>query len=725
MTDSAPIRVLHVDDEPGFAEMAGEFLRRDDDGFTVRTATSTDAGLEALAATEVDCIVSDYDMPERTGIEFLEAVREDHPELPFILFTGKGNEEVASQAITAGVTDYLQKDAGTSQYTILANRIRNAVDRRRALVERRENERRFEAVFEDPQMLVGVLDADGRVEQVNQTAMELIEPTEERVLGTAFWETPWWGEDLQSDVEEWVERAASGEYVSFEADLAQPSGDPYSLSGTIRPVTDEAGEVVSLVASAKDITEQRRRQRELEEEQAFVEQALDTLDEAFYVIGTDGTLKRWNDSLCEVTGYGDDEIGGMHFHEFFDGEDADRVADAVSDVLETGQASLQADILTASGERTPYELTGARLTDSDGDLVGLVGVARDLAERREREQEIERVRDLLEKTEHIADVGGWEIDTETQEVFWTDHLFELLEVEYDEEPPLDQALDVYHEEDRPIVEEAVEDGLANGEAFDVEARFRTPSEDVRWLRIQGVPEVEDGEAVMLRGAVQDVTERKQYEQRLERQNARLDEFARVVSHDLRNPLNVAEGYVELARETCESPHLDAVAEAHERMDDLIADLLTLAREGQNVSDVEPIDLPALVETCWAQVATADATLNVAAELSVQADRSRLRQLLENVIRNAVEHGGDDVTVRVGELSDGFYVEDDGAGIPESDRERVFENGFSTLDGGSGFGLAIVEQIADAHGWDVHVTDSDAGGARLEFTGVDTAPKHDA
>ena len=133
MSDSTDtIHVLHVDDEPNLADVAATFLEREDDRIQVETATSANEGLELLAEDTVDCIVSDYDMLGKNGIEFLEAVREDHPDVPFVLFTGKGSEEIASHAISAGVSDYLQKGVGPDQYVVLANRIKNLVSRQRA-----------------------------------------------------------------------------------------------------------------------------------------------------------------------------------------------------------------------------------------------------------------------------------------------------------------------------------------------------------------------------------------------------------------------------------------------------------------------------------------------------------------------------------------------------------------------------------------------------------------
>ena len=185
-------------------------------------------------------------------------------------------------------------------------------------------------------------------------------------------------------------------------------------------------------------------------------------------------------------------------------------------------------------------------------------------------------------------------------------------------------------------------------------------------------------------------------------------------------LNVAVGRVELARETGELDHLDAVERAHERMNALIDDLLTLAREGDRVSDVEAVDIRDIARGCWANVSTVDATLNVRTERSISADRSRLQQLLENLMRNALDHAGDDVTVTVGDIDGGFYVEDDGPGVPPDIRESVFDAGYSTDPSGTGFGLSIVEQIVSGHGWDITVTDGTDGGARFEITGVEFA-----
>jgi signal transduction histidine kinase len=271
---------------------------------------------------------------------------------------------------------------------------------------------------------------------------------------------------------------------------------------------------------------------------------------------------------------------------------------------------------------------------------------------------------------------------------------------------------------------AVLPAVADSVAVDESLVELDRGETTRYYRVSTNPFGAGGSRIGTMLAVSDVTDREQYRRELERQNERLEQFASMVSHDLRNPLTVADGNIALARRERDGEHLETAAAALDRMETLIEDVLALARQGQPIDETEPVALSALAERCWGVVGTGEADLAVEADLEFMADPDRLQQLLENLFRNAVEHGGADVTVRVGALGDGaepgFYVADDGAGIPAEDRETVFGSGYSTDEDGTGFGLAIVEEIAEAHGWEVVATESETGGARFEITGVTPA-----
>jgi PAS domain S-box-containing protein len=224
----------------------------------------------------------------------------------------------------------------------------------------------------------------------------------------------------------------------------------------------------------------------------------------------------------------------------------------------------------------------------------------------------------------------------------------------------------------------------------------------------------DGYAVTSR----DTTSQKQYERMLERQNDRLKEFTDILSHDLRTPLSVIDGRLELYRQTDEREHLAAIEKTTDRMEGLVEDLLRVAKQGQVVEEPEPTDVGAVLETAREGALPASAEVAYERVPTIMADPDRLVQVFENLLQNSVDHGGEAVTVRVGPLEDGFYVEDDGPGIPEESRERVFEHGYTTRGDGMGYGLSVVRSVVGAHGWDVRVSDSEDGGARFEIVGIE-------
>jgi len=225
----------------------------------------------------------------------------------------------------------------------------------------------------------------------------------------------------------------------------------------------------------------------------------------------------------------------------------------------------------------------------------------------------------------------------------------------------------------------------------------------------------------------DVTDEERYRRRLEAQNDRLEQFTGMVSHDLRNPLNVAQGNSEIIYELLDATKTDdgyeplsdetldtvvtsakTLSNTLDRMERLIDDLLVLARQGQAIDSREVVSLAAIVENCWEMVDHKNAVLVVDDDLTFAVDPDRLQQLFENLFRNAIEHGAT-TTIRVGAIeNNGFYVEDDGPGIPEEKREDVFDSGFTTNRDGTGFASQSSKEIVEAHGWTVSVADSDEG-----------------
>ncbi len=1101
---TASIQVLHVDDDQDFAELVATFLEREDERIEVHTATGGDEALTLLEQVEFDCLVSDFDMPGRNGIELLESVREDYAELPYILFTGKGSEEIAGEAISAGVTDYLQKAGSTEQYTILANRIMNAVEQFRSRREIERSEARLRKVVDSLPHLLYVVDENGKYLLANQALADFHNTTVDEIEGSRV-------EEMLPD--SIVERFYDDLSTVFEADelvrypdieITDASGVKLMLQPRLVPFDYGESDTRTALGFSMDITERRKQEARVDETNQWYSQLLDHVSDYVMVVDDAGEIDYISPSIEHVMGYTPKEIEGQSAFEFVHEDDREKAAaafmdtfeepgreltvefrawhsdgsvrwlevkgtnllddpiiqgiivnardvterklrehqlrrqerryqavfndpnilvglldtdGAVIDINETAMeyidvskdelvgepfwetpwferpegiteqvkdwisravegeyVEFEADLVRQSGEEYSIEGVFRPVFNEEGDVVSLLISDQDITEQKHYQRDLERTQELLEMTQRIADVGGWEIDGDTLDVSRTETMLDLLEVDEEYASTLDVALDDVHPDDRDRLDDLITKALEHGDGFDTEVRIQLPDDEIRWLHIRGEPRIENGDIVAVRGAVQDITERvqrldeleeakarfqtfvehsndiitvldehgvvkyespaieevlgysqeeligenifelihpedrqyvvdrftsvvnhpgtvtetlefrlkdatgdwvwleaigsnqldsvidgyvvnsrditdrkqriqalerernrfesvfeavpepvvhvkyegddpivqnvneafkavfgygvdeirgmsldevivpdghqsdaaeinrlvreedfieaeiiretvdgerpflftakmmdfytegeerlegvatyvdlteqKQREAELSRQNERLDEFASVVSHDLRNPLNVATGRLDLAKTECDSAHLDEVENAHERMKSLIDDLLTLARQGASVSEHETVPLGTVAERCWQTVKTSDATLKVTTDRTISGDSSRLRQALENLFRNAIEHGGEDVTVTVGELEDGFFVEDDGPGIPEGEREAVFEAGYTTSETGTGFGLGIVSKIVEAHGWDISVTEGATGGARFEITGIE-------
>lgn len=710
------IRVLHVDDEADLADVAATYLEQADDRFEVETTTSASDGLERLTTTAFDCIISDYEMPGTDGIEFLKTVRETHPELPFILYTGKGGEEVASDAISAGVTEYLQKDTGTSQYTVLANRVQNAVEKHYSKQELADREQRLNLFFE--QSPLGLLEYDVYddeliISRVNKRAEEILGYTEQELCGES-WEKIV-TDDSYDDVEQVADALLTGEagYHSIDENTRK-DGETITCEWHNRAVTDDNDEVVTVISQFQDITERRERKQELE----YYEQLVSDFPVGIFRATADGDIITANQQVLDI--FDADSLTQLHDYGlenlFRNPGDRDRLIERLADEHQIRSESFQYE--TLSGEPLICELT-VTVRSVDGTRY-LDGTIQDVTEQRETEEELKQVKAIANALNDAVYV----VTEQGQFEYVNDQFTELTG--YDRETILGSTPALIKDEDAVADAETQLGQLLSSKGPDT-AEF-----EVTIQPREGEPIICEDQMGVLPyegdyfngsvGVLRDITDRKRQEERLRHERDRLDEFAGVVSHDLRNPLNVAISSLELAAQECDSPHLDRAERAHGRMETLIEDLLTLARGGDHVESPEHIELHRVVKSAWENVATSDAQLRVEIDRSrtLSADRSRLSELLENLYRNALEHGGEDVTVTVGELTKapGLYIEDTGPGIPAADRETIFEAGFSTADDGTGFGLSIVEQVAEAHGWEIQATTGSDGGARFEITGVE-------
>ena len=625
-----PIRVLHVDDRPEYSDILTSYLDGHDEPFDVVTETDPVVALQTLSDAEFDCLVSDYEMPKMDGLELLAAVQRRQPELPVILLTAKGNESVASEAIAAGVTDYIPKEDLTDSPEILAKRITNAV-------ERQTYSRQFETLVET---LPGVV---------------------YRTRDTPEWETDFVGGNCESLTGYPADAIVAGE-VTWGSDIIHPDDR----------------------ASVRDAVD------------AQLETG-DTFELTYRILSADGD-KKWVN------------------------EHGQRVA------IEDGEAIFEGFITDV----TALKKSERQLAQYSDTLEGLQRTTQQLLEATTPETAAEIVIDGLESAFQFDTAGIWLATDDKLEPVAQTERGQTLIGEPPTYSPAEQSLSwaaFVEGTTRRIESMADQPDRANPET-PINSELIVPLGEYALLNI-GSTEPEafseaDAERVQLWAdtvteafaRVDQLQQLKTREAELTRQRDRLDQFASVVSHDLRNPINVASGRLKLAAEECDSDQLEIIDRALSRMEELIDDALLLARQGQTVGETESLVLCDLVAQCWQTVATAEAAIDCQTDAVIRADPSRLADVIENLFRNAVEHGTDSVQITVGATDTGFYIADDGPGIPPDEREQIFETGYSTNTDGTGFGLAIVREIVEAHGWAVTVGESEAGGARFDITGVE-------
>ncbi|WP_181685319.1 response regulator [Halorhabdus salina] len=255
------VRMLHVDDDPHFAEVVAELLRNHSARFDVVIESDLEAVLGQLSTESFDCVVSDYQMPRIDGLQLLDRVRSAYPNLPFVLFTGKGSEEIASEAIAAGVTDYVQKGTGTERVAILANRIENAVEQRRVEQRLQDSERSvrrkdrmLEAILEHVPIHVYAKDEQARHTWISDYGLgnpEQIGKTDAEYFDAE------WAEETTREERELIE---TGEPI-IDQERYDPERDVW-VRNTKIPWRDEDGEVTGLIGASWDVTEQKQTQQE-------------------------------------------------------------------------------------------------------------------------------------------------------------------------------------------------------------------------------------------------------------------------------------------------------------------------------------------------------------------------------------------------------------------------------------------------------------------------------
>jgi PAS domain S-box-containing protein len=617
-----------------------------------------------------------------------------------------------------------------------------------------EHERQLEDIIDQMEDVIFVHDPDGTFRTVNQAAVDrygysaaaLQEMRPADLVGEAGAQTAADRiDEIMTEgslVFETVHRTKSGEQIPVEINATRFTYD---------------GEP-SILAIARDITARKERARELEESERRYRSLFESNPAVIWEEDF-SEMKRYLDDLAEDV---EDMAAYVEKHPDVIEEMFDRIE--VIDVSEQAterygadskehlmanfprlfteqayEANMEIALRIQQGETHFRVETSARTFDGEErneiidvnvpdpyaeDFSRVYLTVTDITERKAQEAELRTVKERLDLALEAGQLGVWDWDIPSDEVKRDERWAAILGHEpgavTDDLQTWEQKV---HPDDLPAADRALSEHLA-GEStyYESEHRLQTAGGDWKWIREIGrITEYDDaGEPIRAVGVTEDIDEEKRAMKLLERQKAQLDEFATMVSHDLRNPLNVAQGRLDLAREGLESEDLAAVDNSLDRMDEIIDEVLTLTATGAEVQTdtLETIRLAAIARATWENVDTPDGSLSVLGDRSFRGNERRLQHVFENLYRNAVQHTEGAVEVAVGPLDDGFYVADDGSGIEADDREQIFESGYSTSKDGTGFGLAIVKKMVEAHGWTIEAMAAESGGARFEVTGIE-------
>jgi PAS domain S-box-containing protein len=706
------IRVLHVDDEESMLKVAKECLKMEGP-FEVETTVSVEEALKKLEKEKFDVVVSDYQMPEKDGLAFLKELRDNNNDIPFIMFTGKGREEVAIKALNYGADQYVNKsgDPGTV-YGELAHSIRKAAERRKATRALEESEAKWRSLVEMAPDGMVTISKGGVITSVNNAFLKLTGYTKEEIVGKHFTKL----QTIQAnDIPKYVKLIVP----ALRGKLPKPFEYSYiRKDGTIGwgeahiGFLKNNGKTVGYQGILREITERKEAEQAVRESQQKFEgmfmsnpEASAYLDPSLHIIDANPRFK-------ELFGYSVNEIKGKHINDVVVPESMMEEAKRLDANAIKGYVYHDTVRKRKDGSLVHVSVSAAPLI-VERKLIGCIALYKDITEMKRTEEE------LAESRRHFQTLFSLMVDP----VAIVDERGKILEVT----PKVEEITGFKKEEvvgknflRTKIATRKTKAIMVKNLAKRMMGMHLSPYE-VEILTKDGrkLPYEINAAKIDYKGkpadlvVFRDIAERKKMEEKLR-------VVGRLTRHDVRNKLTAVMGNVYLARKrSADNPKLSECFNEIEKAIQQTTRIFDFAKDYEmlGMEELTYID----VEKAFNEAAQLFANLkgteivNLCHGLVVLADHL-LRQIFYNLVDNSLKYAErvSQIKVYYEEKSEQLrlvYV-DDGVGVPRSIKTNLFQEGCGK---GTGYGLYLIKRICEVYGWTIQETGAEGKGVQIIMT----------
>jgi PAS domain S-box-containing protein len=727
-------RVLYVDDECGLLEIAQVFLEMSGD-LKVDTALSAHEAEGRMEEERYDAIISDYQMPEMNGIELLKRVRDAYKDLPFILFTGKGREEVVIEALNNGVTFYVQKGGDPiSQFKELEHKVKNAIVGHKTEMALKKSEARFRSLIENAPVAIAILQ-DGVITYANPLHREIFgytRPEEYTGLslcdfitspdrGMKAWRPP-----------QGMERGS----LPFEVEFLgwRRDGTQFPIQVTAAQVTiSDAPAVLTFIT---DITERKKTDEELRGTMGQLSMAIDMAGLASWEFDPMTGTFLFNDRFYKLYSTDAGREGGYrmaakdYVETFVPPEEVPRLVEVMSAVSqpEYGQDFLQIEhsIIRRDGEKRHIIVRSISVKDENGKRSMGFGVTQDITEIKRAEERLRSTMGQLSMALDMATLASWELDLDTSTFTFNDQFYRIYATDAQREGGYQMSsIEYFHRfvypEDYDLVRVNSRNSMLSTPPigyFQFEHRILRRDGEVRRILVRSANwQSEDGKHRRIFGINQDITEMRNAEEEVRRSRQKLDLLSDLTHHDIKNQILIQTSTLELMRSTITDPEQLKRIGRLERSVNIVQEQMDFTsvyqRMGTALPQWQPIEE---IVRCVQEQRPAKALFigKGIAGLQVLADPMLIR-VFHNLVEDSLLYGGGPMTITVDCMErDGGLVlsyEDDGVGIPHEEKQELFTKGFGK---GTGLGLFLSKEILAITGIIIRETGEPGRGVRFEM-----------